>query len=76
MVVILRENFVRKMSIETGKQLQQQAVLARTTATNDVGLVEETVEKALKTIEEKSVHSRRSWPRMVSMRIIILMHLY
>ena len=53
--VVLREKFAGKMAIQTEKQLQQQAVLARTAASNEVGTVEKVAEKALKTIEDDAV---------------------
>jgi violaxanthin de-epoxidase len=53
--IILREKFAGKMAIQTEKQLQQQAVLARTAATNEVGVAEKAAEKALQRIEEKAL---------------------
>ena len=53
--VILREKFAGKMAIQTEKQLQQQAVLARTAASNEVGEAEKAAEKAVKKIEDKAV---------------------
>jgi len=53
--VVLREKFAGKMAIQTEQQLQQQAVLARTAATNEVGVLEKSVEKGLVKIEEKAV---------------------
>merc|ERR1712127_742910 len=53
--VVLREKFAGKMAIQTEKQLQQQAVLARTAASNEVGTVEKSAEKALQRIEDKAV---------------------
>ena len=53
--VILREKFAGKMAIQTEKQLQQQAVLARTAASNEVGVAEKAAEKAVKKIEDKAV---------------------
>merc|ERR1712127_288160 len=51
---VLREKFAGKMAIQTEKQLQQQAVLARTAAANEVGTVEKSAEKALQGIEDKA----------------------
>ncbi|KAL3807919.1 hypothetical protein ACHAXA_000358 [Cyclostephanos tholiformis] len=53
--IMLREKFAGKAVIQTEKQLQQQAVLARTAAVNSVGGVEQVAEKALKKIEDKAV---------------------
>jgi len=53
--VILREKFAGKMAIQTEKQLQQQAVLARTAASNSVGAAEKAAEKAVQSIEDKAV---------------------
>ena len=53
--IILREKFAGKMAIQTEKQLQQQAVLARTAATNEVGVAEKAAEKALQRIVEKAL---------------------
>jgi violaxanthin de-epoxidase len=53
--ILLREKFAGKAVIQTEKQLRQQAVLARTAATNTVGGVEKVAEKAVKTIEDKAV---------------------
>ena len=53
--VILREKFAGKMAIQTEKQLQQQAVLARTAAANTIKSEEKVVEKAFKSIEDKAV---------------------
>ena len=52
--VILREKFAGKMAIQTEKQLQQQAVLARTAASNSVGAAEKAAEKAVQRIEDKA----------------------
>jgi violaxanthin de-epoxidase len=52
--VILREKFAGKMAIQTEKQLQQQAVLARTAASNSVGAAEKAAEKAVQSIEDKA----------------------
>jgi len=53
--VILREKFAGKMAIQTEKQIQQQAVLARTAATNTLKTEEKVVENAFKNIEEKAI---------------------
>merc|ERR1712127_196513 len=53
--VVLREKFAGKMAIQTEKQLQQQAVLARTAAGNEGGTVEKSAEKALQRIEDKAL---------------------
>eukprot|EP00804_Cyclotella_cryptica_P020959 CCRYP_009294-RA/>CCRYP_009294-RA protein AED:0.31 eAED:0.31 QI:0/-1/0/1/-1/1/1/0/461 len=53
--VILRQKFAGKMAIQTEQQIQQQAVLARTAATNSIQAEERVVENALKKIEEKAV---------------------
>jgi len=53
--VILREKFAGKMAIQTEKQLQQQAVLARTAASNSVGVAEKAAEKAVQRIEDKAI---------------------
>lgn len=53
--VVLREKFAGNMAIQTEKQLQQQAVLARTAASNEVGVVEKGAAKALQRIEDKAV---------------------
>ena len=60
--IALKEKFAGKMAIQTEKQLQQQAVMARTAATNSVQaqkiFVEnevEAAEKAFKTIEDKAL---------------------
>jgi len=50
--VLLREKFAGKIVIQTEKQLQQQAVLARTAAKNEVGTIEKSAEKAVKRIED------------------------
>lgn len=49
--VALREKFAGKMAIQTEQQLQQQAVLARTAASNEVGSAEKAAENAVKRIE-------------------------
>jgi len=51
--VVLREKFAGKMAIQTEKQLQQQAVMARTAAVNEVTSVEKTAEKALVQFEQE-----------------------
>lgn len=53
--VVLREKFAGKAVIQTEKQLQQQAVMARNAASNEVGTVEKAAEKALQRIENKAV---------------------
>lgn len=53
--VVLREKFAGKMAIQTEKQLQQQAVLARTAAKKEVNVVEGAAEKALQRIEDKAL---------------------
>lgn len=53
--VILREKFAGKMAIQTEKQLQQQAVLARTATLQSLDMTEKTAEKAIQNIEEKAV---------------------
>lgn len=53
--IALKEKFAGKMAIQTEKQLQQQAVLARTAASSEVGSVEKGAEKALQRIEDKAV---------------------
>eukprot|EP00578_Thalassiosira_sp_NH16_P021826 CAMPEP_0181093352 /NCGR_PEP_ID=MMETSP1071-20121207/9398_1 /TAXON_ID=35127 /ORGANISM="Thalassiosira sp., Strain NH16" /LENGTH=494 /DNA_ID=CAMNT_0023175577 /DNA_START=67 /DNA_END=1551 /DNA_ORIENTATION=+ len=53
--VVLREKFAGKMAIQTERQLQQQAVLARTAASNEVGTVEKSAERALQRIEDKAL---------------------
>eukprot|EP00970_Alexandrium_tamarense_P000931 scaffold106_cov209-Alexandrium_tamarense.AAC.12 len=53
--VVLREKFAGKMAIQTEKQLQQQAVLARTAASNTVKGEVTAVEKSLQKIEEKAL---------------------
>jgi len=53
--VVLREKFAGKMAIQTEKQLQQQAVVARTAATNSVRTEVGVAEKAFITIEAKAV---------------------
>jgi len=53
--VVLREKFAGKMAIQTERQLQQQAVMARTAASNEVGSLEKSAEKALLRIEDKAV---------------------
>ena len=53
--VVLREKFAGKMAIQTEKQLQQQAVLARTAASNTISAEEKVLENAFKKIEEKAV---------------------
>ncbi|KAL3799714.1 LOW QUALITY PROTEIN: hypothetical protein HJC23_010364 [Cyclotella cryptica] len=58
--VILRQKFAGKMAIQTEQQIQQQAVLARTAATNSIQAEERVVENALKKIEEKC-SLRTSW---------------
>jgi len=45
--IILKEKFAGKIAIQTEKQLQQQAVMARTAASNEVGVVEKSAEKAV-----------------------------
>mmetsp|Transcript_7037 Transcript_7037/g.13108 ORF Transcript_7037/g.13108 Transcript_7037/m.13108 type:complete len:484 (-) Transcript_7037:147-1598(-) len=53
--IALKEKFAGKMAIQTEKQLQQQAVLARTAASNEVGSVEKSAGKALVRIEDKAL---------------------
>mmetsp|Transcript_32726 Transcript_32726/g.68820 ORF Transcript_32726/g.68820 Transcript_32726/m.68820 type:complete len:485 (+) Transcript_32726:91-1545(+) len=53
--VVLREKFAGKMAIQTEKQLQQQAVMARTAASNEVGVVEKSAESAVQRIEESAL---------------------
>jgi len=54
--VVLREKFAGKMAIQTEKQLQQQAVMARTAAANEIGTVESVAGKDLKKIEGTAVN--------------------
>lgn len=51
--IVLREKFAGKMAIQTEKQLQQQAVLARTAASNAVGSEVTAVEKAIVDFEKE-----------------------
>lgn len=53
--ILLREKFAGKMAIQTERQLQQQAVMARTAAVNDVGRAEKSAERALERLERKAV---------------------
>ena len=52
--LVLREKFAGKAVIQTERQLQQQAVLARTAASNEVGAVEKGAVQALRRIEDKA----------------------
>ena len=57
--IILREKFAGKMAIQTEKQLQQQAVLARTAAANEAGTIEKGAENALQVIEDDALKLER-----------------
>lgn len=59
---VLREKFAGKMAIQTEKQLQQQAVMARTAARNEVGQAE----KALEKLENKAVQFEQELVKDVS----------
>jgi len=52
--LVLREKFAGKAVIQTERQLQQQAVLARTAASNEVGGLEKGAVQALGRIEDKA----------------------
>jgi len=53
--VALREKFAGKLAITTEKQLQQQAVMARSAASNEVGMVEKSAGKAVQRIEDRAI---------------------
>ena len=53
--IVLREKFAGKMAIQTEKQLQQQAVMARTAASNAVGTEVKVAEKAIQKLEDKAL---------------------
>jgi violaxanthin de-epoxidase len=69
--VILREKFAGKMAIQTEKQLQQQAVLARTAASNSVGAAEKAAEKAVQSIEDKAVEFEKELVADGTSRLIL-----
>ena len=64
--VVLREKFAGKMAIQTEKQLQQQAVMARTAAGSKAGGVEKEAEKDLKLLEDDLVLFEKELAKDVS----------
>ncbi len=57
--IILREKLAGKMAIQTEKQLHQQALLARTATSSNLGVVEKAARNALQRIEHKAVEFKK-----------------